>query len=136
MLNKQQSSRVIAGAIIEVGHPFIRDKYSAFDGEGNYEAIGWRPGTRTEFVCPDAMVDVADAVGTQILTVVSIHKPGRFPMRVFYTRQWRDPDGVTFGKGHLRMKTLQAFVALINGYRYPFEISDASRAIEKLPEIA
>ncbi len=130
--NPPEKPTVIAGAVIEVGHPFIRAPYTAHDGEGgNFEVIGWRPGTRAEQTSPDDGEDFADATGTQILTVVSIHKPGRFPMRVFYTRQWRDPDGREFGKAHLRVTTMQAFQTLIKGYRWPYEIAEAPTMIEK-----
>jgi hypothetical protein len=43
--------------------------------------------------------------GRQILTVVDIYKPGRFPTRVFYTMKWVTPDG----KGGLKMTTVDAF---------------------------
>lgn len=130
MTDRLETSRVIAGAVIEVGHPFIRAPYTAFDGEENYESIGWRPGTRSEMVYPDDAMSVADAIGTQILSVISIHKPGRFPMRVFYTRKWRDPDGHEFGKDHCRVTTMQAFRTIINGYRHPFELAEPNIAIE------
>ena len=115
---------VIPGAEIEVGHPFVRDKYTKHDEEGGYEVDCWKPGTRGESVYPDDCIAVYDGMGSQILTVVSLHKPGKYPTRVFYTRKWRDPDGGIFGKGSLRMTTLPAFRKIIAGYRV--EISPAS----------
>jgi hypothetical protein len=115
---------ILPGAEIEVGHPFVRDKFTKHDEEGGYEVDCWKPGTRSEMVYPDDCIAVYDGMGTQILTVVSLHKPGKYPTRVFYTRKWRDPDGATFGKGALRMTTLPAFRKIIAGYRV--EIAPAS----------
>lgn len=117
-----------AGAEIEVGHPFVRTTFMDRDGDGEgyseTEKPTWAPGVRQEFVAPDGFDDVADAMGSQILTIVSVHKPGRFPERIFYTRQWRDPDGRVFGKGNLRIKTTQAFRWLVRGYRHEFRIEE------------
>lgn len=121
------------GSVFEVPYPFVRDTFSEHyadeDGQGVSERQTWRPGTR--FVergharYPDDAppVDcVADAIGAQLIWVISVHKPGSFPTRVFYTRQWRDPDGKAFGKGGLRSKTLSAFRSLVRGYRHPFKV--------------
>jgi hypothetical protein len=117
------------GAEIEVGHPFVRGMFTEHvgDGEGGWSEVSrptWEPGIRHEWVQPDDTEPVADAVGSQILTVVSVHKPGRFPERVFYTRLWRDPDGREFGKGKLHIKTAQAFRRLIRGYRHEYRVAD------------
>ena len=101
------------------------------DGEGPAKTMSWRPGVRFETVevCnrygePDYNSEtVADGVGSQTLTVVSIHKPGRFPTRVFYTRTWTDPKGKTFGKTKLRFITAGAFKTLLRGYRHEFILS-------------
>ena len=116
----------VPGAAIEVAHPFIREKYSGPLDGGDFvsDHEAWRPGVRIEMVPPDDSIFVTDGIGAQSLTIVSTHKPGRFPERVFYTRQWIDPDGKSFGKNKLRMTTAQAFRALIKGYRHKFEMSD------------
>lgn len=113
-----------SGAIFEIVHPFIRAEVSLFDEtEGKSVAVeSWRPGTRAEFVLPDDTQDVADDEGFQILEVVSLHKPGKYPTRVFYLRRWRDPDGHEFGKGELRCKSLAAFRLIVRGYRWPYEV--------------
>ena len=108
---------ILPGAEIEVGHPFVRDKFDPHHGDGDGEIDCWKPGHRNELVYPDDSIAVYDGMGTQILTVVSLHKPGKYPTRVFYTRKWRDPDGTMFGKGALRMTTLPAFRRVIAGYR-------------------
>ena len=77
---------------------------------------------------------VADAVGTQILTVVSVHKPGKFPARVFYTRRWRDPDGVEFGKTHLRVTVMQSFRTIVRGYRHDYRMATEHNKLERTTE--
>lgn len=109
------------GAEIEFGYPFVREPYSDADGG---ETMTWRPGCRDEQCAPDEFRRVADAIGSQIVTVVSVHKPGKYPARVFFTRRWRDPSGREFGKGGLHTKTLGNFRALVNGYRGRYEMSD------------
>lgn len=71
---------------------------------------------------PPDIEAVADAMGAQVITVVSVHRPGRFPTRVFYTRQWRDPDGKLFGKGNLRVLSIHHFRTLTRGYRHEFRL--------------
>jgi hypothetical protein len=114
-----------------VEYPFCRDKVSVppDDEDGDFcEIDTWRPGTK--YVDgPDActedtyVISVADAMGKMHLSVVSIHRPGKFPTRVFFTRQWQDPDGKTFGKGKLHVTTQQAFTRLLRGYRHEYELS-------------
>ncbi len=110
------------GDVIDIPYPFVRETVSlpSDDSEGpiSYEAETWRPGTR-----PGAHEMCADGMGKQLLWVISVHKPGTFPTRVFYTRQWRDPDGRQFGKGGLRVLSIGAFRALCRGFRHPFGIA-------------
>lgn len=119
------------GARIEVSHPFVRGEFEEHTGGGDGYSSAmrptWVPGVRHEWLSPEDSEPVADGVGIQILTIVSIHKPGRFPTRVFYTRLWRDPDGREFGKGKLHIKTQQAFRTLIRGYRHEYTLADPSK---------
>lgn len=110
------------GAVIEVGHPFIREKYSGCDADGPFERMTWRPGTRVEPVYPDDAEEVADAIGTQIITIVGVYKPSGYPARVFFTRRWRDPQGHEFGKTKCQIKTAQAFRRRCRGFGYPFRV--------------
>ena len=80
----------------------------------------WRPGVEWEQDDEYAAHGVAEALGEMLLTVVDIHKPGRFPTRVFYTRQWKDPNGKVFGKAGLRITTLDAFRRRLRGYMHEF----------------
>lgn len=116
--------RVKEGAVISIAHPFVRDTIELIDESGPYEKKTWVPGVRHEQYGPEDTEAVADGIGAQILTVVSVHKPGRFPMRVFYVRRWRDPDGREFGKRKCHIKTAQAFGWIIRGYRVEFRMSE------------
>lgn len=112
-----------AGAVIEVGYPFVWERSGAPDA-GEYD-MNWRPGTRDRQTAPDDFDMVADGMGTMVLTVVSVHKPGRYPERVFYERSWRDPDGREFGRqGRLFCRSTAQFTAMTKGYRHRFYILD------------
>lgn len=110
----------------DVPHPFIReaDTHTEFDADGfsSREVSSWRPGVRNEPVYPDDAECVADAMGAQLITVVGTYRPGKFPTRVFFTRQWRDPDGKVFGRGKLHITTLGCFRGLLRGYRVEFRL--------------
>ncbi len=117
---------LIEGEAFHVKYPFIKGWFEPLesdgDGVGKNVLKGWRPGI-------DATPDeggtlFAHGEGHMVLTVVSTHKPGKYPERVFYVRQWTDPDGKTFGKRGLRMTTVYAFRNLLNGYRYSYELQE------------
>lgn len=115
------------GQQIVVPYPFVRDTYerSDFDEDGwtTTPTPTWKPGSRFEQVPPEGdTVTHVDAIGHMILTVVSLHKPGTFPTRVFFLRTWRNPEGVEFGKRKLRNTTQSAFTAMARGYRYWLEV--------------
>lgn len=116
------SEEFIIGAVIVIVHPFVKEKYSGLDEDGPYERMSWRPGIRTEFVGPETTDTLADGVGAQIITIISNHKPGKYPARVFFTRSWRDPDGHQFGKTKLRMTTAGALRSICNGYRHEYHL--------------
>lgn len=116
-----------AGAVYERPYPFVRDVREVFyvDSEGGNatdEVPTWKPGVRFEYVQPDGTESFADALGRVVLTVVSVHKPGRFPTRVFFTRTWIDPEGKAFGKTKCRMTTVPAFKRLAHGYMHQFRL--------------
>jgi hypothetical protein len=107
-----------ANSVFKIAYPFVKSTYTEHDGENFYEAPCWKPGVRGELVYPDDSKNVADAMGYQILTIIDIHKPGKYPARVFYIRQWQDPNGIIWGKTNLRIKSLSAFKRDTKGYRY------------------
>lgn len=113
----------VPGAFYEVRYPFIREPYESWGAEGPITLNSWRPGTRFEQDGRDEdHYAVADGDGTMVMTVVSVHKPGRYPTRIFYLRHWRDPDGKAFGRGKLRAAIANHFHALTNGYRHDYEL--------------
>lgn len=130
-----------------VPYPFSRDTWrehdSDLEGVGGIEVPTWKPGphyenretawSRRGEEAPD-VVSVADGMGAQVITVVGVYRPGRFPTRVFYTRQWRDPDGKLFGKSGCHSLTVAPFSALVGGYRHPFELAANVNAGATPPE--
>ena len=110
------------GTVYDVSYPFCLEDHTFHDEDGAHEGKSWRPGTKWEPVGPEDAEMVADALGVMILTVVSTHKPGRYPERVFYTRRWADPGGKKFGKTKLMITTKGNFRRLTRGYRHEFNI--------------
>lgn len=103
-------------------YPFVRDTY---DDAGD-PIPTWRPGVRYELLPPDGGEEaVADGVGEMHLRVISTHKPGRYPERVFYLRQWRDPDGRVFGSPSLKIASIHKFRRLTAGYAFPYRLQEA-----------
>jgi hypothetical protein len=118
-----------AGAVFRIPYPFVRDTYSGFDGvDGFADMPTWKPGVRYEPVGPEDAGAVADALGQAIFTVEAVFKPGRFPTRVFFTRQFVNPDGKQFGKSKLHIATLEKFRRLSRGYQHPFGIGEPLEA--------
>ena len=104
------------GSVHKIKHPFLCEVYSEFDGEGFTDAPSWRPGVRSIDNGSEYSTLEADGIGDQILTVVSVHRPGKYPERIFYTRKWRDPDGKMFGKDNLLVRSTAQFTVLVSGY--------------------
>ena len=107
-------------------YPFIRTTYESWDGEGMSISPSWAPGTKQEQCAPDDFDTVADAMGFQVVKIISTHRPSKqYPERVFYVRTFINPDGVTFGDKKLRIKTVSAFQRLIKGYCYPYRLCNS-----------
>lgn len=125
------STALSIGAVYTVPFPFVREEVELppDDPEATTMAkvMSWRPGVRFEARHDDTEA-VADGMGAMLLTVVDVHKPGRFPTRVFFTRQWRDPDGKVFGRTNLRIMTLDAFRRRQRGYMHDFSLEEAREA--------
>ncbi len=116
-------TEITAGAMFAVPYPFVRDVFESWDADGPVRTVTWKPGVRNVLVPPDDCEAVADGVGAQILTVVSVHKPGRYPARVFYERQWSSPAETMFGKRKCLIKTQQAFRRVIAGYWHEYRLA-------------
>jgi hypothetical protein len=114
---------IAAGDVIKIKYPFVRDKFVSMNLD-EPDTPCWRPGVRFEDSGPDDTEAIADGLGQQVFTVVSIHKPGKFPTRVFYTRNWIDPDGKQFGKGTLKMLSVNPFMRRISGYWHEYKLTE------------
>lgn len=111
------------GQIIEVAYPFFRRLTTLFEADSPIDIETWVPGCEPRQDDDDCDF-FADGMGKMTLTIVSLHKPGGFPERVFYTRRWVDPDGKAFGKGKLHIKSKAQFSKLCKGYRHGFYFND------------
>lgn len=114
----------VAGYVFEVAYPFVHDSYSEWDEDGCSTSPCWKPGVTMKEVWDD-QVAYADGMGKQIITIVGVYRPGKFPTRVFYTRKWVDPNGHTFGKNRCRSTTLCAFRSLVREYRHEFVLDES-----------
>ena len=110
---------IIIDKTYSIRYPFIKDSYFDFSCDDDKPKIGWRPGVNYEKGDYQHGEFIADGEGLMLLKVISIHKPGKYPERVFYTKSWVSPDGVKFGKPGLKITTTSAFKNQIKGYRYP-----------------
>lgn len=116
------------GRVYRVPYPFCHATYIKYsDDSAGVKTDTWRPGIEyrsymNSYQEPDDQA-VADGVGYMLLEVIDIHKPGRFPERVFYTRKWETPEGKVFGKVGLRIITTPAFRRLSEGFRYEYELA-------------
>jgi hypothetical protein len=118
-----------AGDVFRVRYPFVRCKATICGEDGPEEIDSWRPGVVYELCGPYGDTDiVAHGEGEMVLTVIDVHKPGRFPTRVFYTRKFVSPDGNMFGKGGLRMTTVDAFKRRASGYLLAYDVEDMANA--------
>lgn len=120
------SDELKAGDVFNVPYPFVLEEVELFDGEGPATTKSWRPGV--EYIPTgyygDSFEPVADGMGEMRLTIVSVHKPGKYPTRVFFVRQWVDPNGKLFGKTKLRMTTATVFASRARGYREEFSFRE------------
>ena len=115
------------GEVFEAVYPFVRSTFiSHYQGDEGWvedEIPTWTPGTRYADKGEGDIECIADAFGRVVLTVVSVHKPGRYPTRVFFTRTWVDPGGKPFGKTKCRVTTVPTFLTLTRGYRHEFVLA-------------
>ena len=119
-------SEFTAGKIVTVeDYPFIRTKFETFDEDGSHFEKSWKPGVEI-YETPYGTSAIANGKGKMTMTIVDIIKPGRFPTRVFYTREFVAPDGKRFGKRGLKICTLEKFRRLARGYRFYFDVDETA----------
>jgi len=136
------SPDIEAGETYEAVYPFVITRWTIYSDGENGETTGediqsWRPGCHV-YDNPDGGVSVAEGIGSCLFTVISVHRPGNYPERVFYTRKWKGPDGKVFGKNDLKITTTGNFRRMLKGYRYDYdielkEVSADSIYEEKIP---
>ena len=110
------------GQIIKVEFPFYVGKHVKHDFDGIYEDEVWIPGCKDSLLPPDDFELIAEGMGKMILEIVDIHKPGKYPERVFYTRRWVDPEGNEFGARKLHITTTPTFKRRAASYYHPYRI--------------
>lgn len=115
-----------AGDVYRVGFPFVRCEHHTWDEEGEHTVPSWRPGVEFRNSGPygEDVEAIAHGEGEMTLTVVGVFKPGRFPTRVFYTRQFTSPDGNSFGKSRLLIATVEKFRRISARYAHLYEVED------------
>ncbi len=117
------STKIEAGQEHIIAYPFSRDKYTSYDDDGPFTEVTWRPGCYAEET-HDYVDYLADGMGKVSYRVMGVFKPESYPERVFYVRQWTDPDGRTFGKKKLHVTTTGNFRKILRGYRHDFELPE------------
>lgn len=81
----------------------------------------WKLGARRDELEGDL---VADADGTAIYKVVSIHKPGpKFQTRVFFTKEFKDPERVSCGREKLCCETIGRFKKRLSNCLIVYELT-------------
>lgn len=115
-----ERAEITAGKVFEVPYPFKMGKFTEFDECGSYVDERYVPGFY--IAKDDDDLPAADAMGAAIYEVVSIHKPGKYLDRVFYTRRWRCPEGICFGGGRLMACSITKFRKLLKGCAYGFNL--------------
>lgn len=103
-----------SGRSYERWTPFLTEEVTQDWGDGS-KVKSWRPGHRFEPTAPDDFDPVWDGEGAEIRHVVAVCQIDGGGIRILYRRQWRRPDGVTFGKKTVRMTTPSAFGAWLRG---------------------
>ena len=110
------------GATFRTPFPFLASKKQLFDEAGAREIISWRPGLEYEAQPPEGgwSKSYCNGWGSRIIEIISLHKPGKYPERVFFTRRWQPPNGAEFGKSACRVTTLSTMRRwLRDGHPYP-----------------
>lgn len=117
------------GAVFDVRpFPFRRHVACVPDEDGEYDNVPcWKPGAEWEEYSEYTEL-TAHGEGALRLHVVSVHKPGRYPTRVFYRREWVDPDGKVFGRADLRVCVLSAFRRRAVRYLHEYVVRDPQAA--------
>lgn len=109
-------------------HPFTLDTSGAFK---------WRPGAwESEPRHNDDPMPACHGLGFVYFKVVSVHKPGRYPTRVFYTRRFVTPDDEALPESGCLCVTMEKFKRLRKDFYVPYVVVEPSKEVtERLAEI-
>lgn len=68
----------------------------------------------------------ANGEGVARFTVISVHKPGKYPARVFYTREFVSPDNMPIHNKERRLHicSVAAFKKRVEGWPYSYDVYD------------
>lgn len=114
-------SEFSADRIFKVKFPFVTTSWTEMTADGPEPHASWKPGTEFVEDGPEGEGNLhCHAEGWMVLTVIDTFKPGRFPERVFYTRQWIDPDMRVFGATKLHMATVEKFRRISRRYLHDY----------------
>lgn len=114
---------IAIGEQYRVKYPFTLETFHIFDFvEGQpVPDERYRPGCSTEQHEDGGEGErFASGEGEMIMEVIDIHKPGKYPARVFYTRRYIDPEGNEFGSGRLQVATKSTFRRRAHGYYHDY----------------
>ncbi len=99
--------------VYDIEFPFHWVDTSSGEEDGWWKAgIRWQDGA-TPF---DEQTAYADGPGRMLITVKDRLKPKGYEGRVFYTRQFIDPEGQKCGDTRLRVATEKMFAKIAKGY--------------------
>jgi hypothetical protein len=119
-------SEIEPGATFTALYPFTRTEVELWDTDGLSTVPSWRPGARAQvYTGPDSAAPACHAEGQAEYHVISRHKPGRFPERVFYTRVFITPGGFRFDgpkSRALRWATVAQFKRMIAGHPFDYVV--------------
>lgn len=114
----------------KIEYPFFRSYRELYSSENDSYNIceTWEAGVKTvvtgtnyqDYIYTDLM---ANDVGEMIITELGRFKPEGYPERVFFKREFINPDGVKFGNTKCRIATTGRFNKLIKGYAHKYSLT-------------
>lgn len=121
------------------GAQFVRTHPFTLDTTGAYK---WRPGAWEKE--PRAAqgywerddIAACHGLGFVYFTVISVHKPGRYPTRVFYSRHHVTPDNEVLPESGCLCVTMEKFNRLRKDFQVPYVVVGPSEEVTaRLAEI-
>lgn len=113
------------GAVFEREHPFTLVIEN--QGDPTFEHERWRPGaweTWADDGSDDPVTAKAHGLGRVKFTVVSTHRPPGYPERVFFKREFTNPDGEKYAPGRLMNSVRRKFLRDVAAFPFRFEVEE------------